>query len=114
MNEACKKALNNLYGKYHLANPNDTKLDDFWDQYIKSNVKHNYNFVFKWELAITNVIFNEPATIVFWNDGTKTVVKCQEGDTFDKEKGLAMAIAKKYIGNNKGSYANEIKKWTEN
>lgn len=62
---------------------------------------------------IEKVIFSYPATIVFWNDGTKTVVKCQEGDTFDREKGLAMAIAKKYLGN-KGSYCNVIKKWTEN
>lgn len=32
---------------------------------------------------IKNVIFNDPATIVFWKDGTKTVVKCQKdkGDT---------------------------------
>lgn len=25
---------------------------------------------------IKKVIFNDPATIVLWNDGTKTVVKC--------------------------------------
>lgn len=59
---------------------------------------------------IKNVIFNDPATIVFWEDGTKTVVKCQDGDEFDPEKGLAMAIAKKAYGN-KGSYCNKIKKW---
>lgn len=59
--------------------------------------------------GITNVIFNRPATIVFWNDGTKTVVKSQD-EAFDKEKGLAMAIAKKHFGN-KGNYYNEFKKW---
>lgn len=59
---------------------------------------------------IKNVIFNDPATIVFWEDGTKTVVKCQDGDEFDPEKGLAMAIAKKAYGN-KGSYYNKMKKW---
>lgn len=59
---------------------------------------------------IKNVIFNDPATIVFWDDGTKTVVKCQPGDCFDPEKGLAMAIAKKTYGN-KGSYCNQLKKW---
>ena len=59
---------------------------------------------------IKNVIFNDPATIVFWEDGTKTVVKCQDGDEFDPEKGLAMAIAKKAYGN-KGNYCNKIKKW---
>ena len=61
---------------------------------------------------IKEVIFNDPATIVFWTDGTKTVVKCQEGDIFDPEKGLTMAIAKKAYGN-KGSYCNVIKKWCE-
>lgn len=61
---------------------------------------------------IKDVIFNDPATIVFWTDGTKTVVKCQEGDEFDPEKGLTMAIAKKVYGN-KGSYCNVIKKWVE-
>lgn len=61
---------------------------------------------------IKNVIFNEPATIVFWADGTKTVVKCQEGDIFDPEKGLTMAITKKALGN-QGNYCNEIKKWVE-
>ena len=62
---------------------------------------------------IKNVIFNDPATIAFWEDGTKTVVKCQPGDSFDPEKGLAMAIVKKTYGN-KGSYCNKLKKWLPN
>ena len=62
-------------------------------------------------LPIQSVLFNPPATIVFWNDGTKTVVKC-ENETFDPEKGLAMAIAKRALGN-KGNYYNEFKKWIE-
>lgn len=60
--------------------------------------------------AIKKVIFNDPATIVFWSDGSKTVVKCQDGDIYDPEKGLAMAISKKALGN-KGNYCNEFKKW---
>lgn len=60
---------------------------------------------------IKNVIFNNPATIIFWADNTKTVVKCTNED-FDPEKGLAMAIAKKSFGN-EGNYFNQIKKWTE-
>ena len=58
---------------------------------------------------IKNVIFNDPATIVFWSDNTKTVVKAQN-EPFDPEKGLAMAICKKALGN-EGNYYNEIKKW---
>lgn len=56
-------------------------------------------------------IYYEPATIVFWADGTKTVVKAVY-DEFDPEKGLAMAIAKKALGN-KGNYYNVIAKWTD-
>jgi hypothetical protein len=46
---------------------------------------------------IKEVIFNEPATIVFWKDGTKTVVKCGKGEKFDPEKGVAIALAKKML-----------------
>lgn len=63
------------------------------------------------EHMIKRVIFNEPATIVIWNDGTKTVVKA-EGEEFDPEKGLAMAISKKVMGNNR-DYYNTFKKWTK-
>ena len=59
---------------------------------------------------IKDVIFNEPATIVIWSDGTKTVVKCQEGEGYDPEKGMAMAISKKALGN-KGNYCEVFKTW---
>ena len=60
-------------------------------------------------LNIEKVIFNDPATIVIWKDGTKTVVKASN-EPFDPEKGLAMAIVKKAFGN-KGNYFNIFKKW---
>lgn len=62
--------------------------------------------------AIKDVIFAPPATIVYWSDGSKTVVKCSEKDVFDPEKGLAMAIAKR-CGGNKGDYYKEIQNWVE-
>ncbi len=62
--------------------------------------------------SIKNVIFAPPATIVYWSDGSRTVVKCSEKDVFDPEKGLAMAIAKR-CGGNKGSYYKEIQNWVE-
>ena len=62
--------------------------------------------------AIKDVIFAPPATIVYWSDGSKTVVKCSEKDVFDPEKGLAMAIAKR-CGGNKGNYYKEIQNWVE-
>lgn len=56
------------------------------------------------EFSIKKVIFNEPATIMFWEDGTKTVVKCSKRDTYDYEKGIAMAVAKKVFGNTNDYY----------
>ena len=82
----------------------------------KSTIRYNgYTSVSTSESSISapsikKVIFNDPATIVLWNDESKTVVKCQDGDIYDPEKGLAMAISKKALGN-KGNYCNEFKKW---
>lgn len=64
----------------------------------------------KLNVRIVKVIFNDQATIVLWDDGTKTVVKCGENDFYDPEKGLALAISKKALGN-KGNYYNTFKKW---
>ncbi len=58
----------------------------------------------------TNVIFNNPATIVYWNDGTKTVVKCQPGDVFSAEAGLTTAMLKKYMGND-NTFNRVINEW---
>lgn len=71
---------------------------------LKSTKRKEYNKMYKSpkERAfdrIKKVIFNNPATIVFWTDGTKTVVTCGKEDTFDPEKGLAMAITKYFFGN---------------
>ncbi len=88
----CKELLNNMYG-------------------VASTItggSRNYTCVMP---RIKKVIFNDPATIVFWKDGTKTVVKSYE-DKFDPEKGLAMAITKKALGN-QGNYYNEIHKYVE-
>lgn len=60
--------------------------------------------------SIKKVIFNNPATIVFWNDGTKTTVKCSERDEYSEEVGLAMAISKKAFGN-KGNFNEVFKKY---
>ena len=71
----------------------------------------HYRSFIRWCVPnIKDVIFNNPATIVIWEDGEKTVVKCQEGDIYDPEKGLAMAITKRALGN-KGNYCEELKKW---
>lgn len=50
------------------------------------------------DFRVKKVIFNGPATIVIWGDGTKTVVKCADGDSYSKWAGFAMCIAKRLYG----------------
>lgn len=86
--KAAKEHINSIYGTMGLGKPT----------YVSHKVP-----------KIKKVIFNDPATVILWNDDTKTVVKA-ENELFDPEKGMAMAIAKKALGN-QGKYYNEFKKW---
>ncbi|MBO7421909.1 MAG: hypothetical protein J6T99_00795, partial [Oscillospiraceae bacterium] len=60
--------------------------------------------------SIDRVIFNGPATIVFWEDGSKTMVKCMEGDTFSYDTGIAMATLKKIFGQTYPAYRADVRK----
>lgn len=110
---------------------NDNSWNKLCRQYLQNDVDATYDCYIKWfdkspsankettersnymstdiRRLIKNVKFNPPATIVFWTDNTKTVVKCKEED-YDPEKGLAMCICKKMLGN-KGNYYEVFKKW---
>lgn len=84
--------------------------------YTYEKLGKEYNKMYKEKTArqkalgfVKNVIFNPPYTIVFWEDKTKTIVKC-ENEVYDPEKGLAMAMAKRLFGN-RGYYYDVFKKW---
>ena len=93
----------NGYGQLLWVHPEDIIIANY-----RYTVEKTYNL----GTNIKKVIFNNPATIVFWSDGSKTVVKAHNND-YDPEKGLAMAIAKKALGN-EGNYYNVFKKWLPN
>ena len=109
----CVKCINHGTYRCDLCGA-DTKY--FVEKSIDTN-KKEYNKMFKYPIypkysipPIKDVIFNDPATIVFWEDGTKTVVKVMEGDEFDPYTGLAQAISKKILGDD---YRKVFKKWTK-
>lgn len=52
-------------------------------------------FVESSEVYITKVLYNNPATIVFWNDGTKTIAKAHGSDLYSPEIGLMICCFKK-------------------
>lgn len=51
--------------------------------------------------AAVRVIYNPPATIAIWADGSKTVVKCDEDDVYDPKYGLALCYMKKALGSSR-------------
>lgn len=91
-----KHITNMIYGTMDTD-----RMDHAW--------KTNYNKLYG-KCFIEEVIFNPPATVVYWKDGTKTVVKCKADEEFDYEKGLAMAICKKLYGNGY-AFHKVFKKW---
>lgn len=101
-NNTMKKQLNSIFGLDSITRYCDSDV-------TATRIAYNNMYKNTQISLIKNVIFNDPATIVFWNDGTKTVVKA-ENEEFDPEKGLAMAISKKVLGN-KGNYYETFKKW---
>lgn len=60
---------------------------------------------------IKKVIFNKPATIIIWSDNSKTVVKCEEGVAFDKEKGFLLCWLKGIKGSK--TLQKELSKWVK-
>ena len=92
-----------------LVNKNYVRIgeDTFLEAFKDWQNKHNHEQKFK----IKKVIFNMPATIVYWEDGEKTVVKAHN-EPFDREKGLAMAITKKVLGN-KGNFNDVFREWIQ-
>lgn len=65
---------------------------------------------------VKKIMHNGPATIVFWEDGTKTVVRLKEGDKYDPYAAFTAAVAKRLYGKNMkiseivGRYSKDLKK----
>ena len=100
-----------IEGSFRIDNPFEVKV--FQDIVTKAHANFcipNINIGNIVDFRIKKVIFNKPATIVYWEDGTKTVVKCGENDTYSKETGLALCFMKKAL-NNKGNYNNLFRKY---
>lgn len=69
-------------------------------------------------LTIKKIMYKPPATIVFWNDGTKTVAVCEKEDTYNRELGFALCVLKKKYGNKKvhdmlDKYVHSVSKYSK-
>ena len=61
---------------------------------------------------IEKVIFNPPATVIIFKDGTKEVVKCSKDDEFDAENGFAQAMMNIMFGS-RSNFKRFIEKYEE-
>ncbi len=62
--------------------------------------------------GIREVIYADPATIVIFGDGEKTKAVCRNGDTYNKEMGLAICLLKRLLPGN--TFHKVFKYWTKN
>lgn len=64
--------------------------------------------------GIKKVIFNKEkrTTCVIWNDGVKTIIKCNPADEWDEEKALALCYMKRVLGN-RSSFNETLKRHCE-
>ena len=93
-----KQILTHYIDKKLLKTLSDKEIKGVFD--MVSDTVHFYPItLYEDRLTVERVIFNDPATIVFFSDGTKSVVKCQKGDKYSKEAGLSLAISKRMLGN---------------
>ena len=91
------------------------KVQEYHDQDVREQELYEKGLAIarnkKLRNKIKRVEFNKPWTIVIWNDGTVTRCKCQKGDKFNKETGLAICIAKKFYAENENIYHEMVRKW---
>jgi hypothetical protein len=104
-------ASNACYSNWYPTNTTQTVVGTFgWnncdkcicykkDQFGKFKLPGNFVYMTEdkelKEVYIKEIMYNNPATIVFWSDGSKTVSKCHAGDPYSPEAGLTMCILKK-------------------
>ena len=66
--------------------------------YMQKDIELTAGFYRQFRFAPKEIINNDAATIVYWTDGTKTVVKCNENDEYSEYAGFVAAVAKKMYG----------------
>lgn len=81
-----------LFYEYIMDPSHQSLIENATKSYFDSVGKRRSSIFLK---GIKKVIYNNPATIVLWGDGTKTVIECHKEDTYDHVIGLLLCVIKK-------------------
>lgn len=93
----CRDAISTVYGFSSQAE----RVTEVMDEKAKNLKDFENRFFGTYKIPeVREIRYNGPATIVFWEDNTKTVVKVQpDEEYYDPDKAFAMAVCKKLFGN---------------
>lgn len=81
-----------------MSNKTDKHFSGYFNAANVVGTFVNKKLCYAEDLYIVKVLYNNPATIVFWSDGTKSISKCSSKDVYNAEVGLLIAILKKFGG----------------
>ena len=85
-----------------------------WSQYQPYGINLFTKSSLVMPMHLVKYIINKNATILFWDDGTKTISKRHNEDIFDKELGFLFAYFYKRWGGSKNSLKRIISSIDEN
>lgn len=94
--------LNDIIREWSIIREQSTKEKGGNQAFVYAPRQHRQNSKTFNPIAIPKikrVIFNDPATIVIFEDGSKTIAKSEKHDPYDEEIGMAICIAKRVLGN---------------
>ena len=87
-----------INGNYYSVIKTNEKMQEMFDRIYKKIEEQKEQEALK--TLINKIIINGPATVFIWKDGSKTVVKCMEGDKYDLYTAFCIALTKKLVGSN--------------
>lgn len=84
-------------------------MEDFLRYYLSHNREVNEmlrrgEYRDDHSVYIERVLHDEPATVMFFSDGTKTVAICGKDEVYDREKGILVCLAKRLISSKNMNY----------
>lgn len=94
---------------------NDILMENYMNNLLNSGyINSKNNQVHQYGIPqIKEVKFNGPATIVFFDDNTKVVIKCTDTDIFDPEKAVMICVLRKALGMSSSQFKKWLGNWTK-
>lgn len=86
---------------YGIKSPSRSMIEGIKDCGTSATIKGILNGIYGTKFPIVKrILISGMCTIVFWLDGTKTIVRCQDGTKPNVYNAFTAALAKKIYGSN--------------